>query len=64
MRSTSRGRAIGGDLVSYRRRSVDSLAERDAARDRQISTFHADDCDCPACMAERADTDPLPPSAA
>jgi hypothetical protein len=61
----SRGRAVGGELVSYRRRSVDPLAKPDAARDRAISSFHASDCDCPRCVAERAlERDDTPPDAA
>jgi hypothetical protein len=61
MPSQSRGRAIGADVVSYRRRSVDPTAQPE----RERNAYHADGCDCPRpqCKAQRANNDP-PPEAA
>jgi hypothetical protein len=51
----SRGRSVGGELVSYRRSSVDPFAEPAPARapNQPRTAFHSDECECPRC-AKRA----------
>jgi hypothetical protein len=61
MRSQSRGRAIGADVVSYRRRSIEPTAQ--PVRKPVGNAYHAADCTCPHCEAQRSDDEP-PPAAA
>jgi hypothetical protein len=59
----SRGHAVGGELVSYRRRGVDPFARPDDQR--EPNAFHSPECECPRCAkraSERSDRIELDPS--